>query len=171
MLADATAYASLIFGFAFYWTSSPAFPPSGAEHADLLWLGLATGLLAASWAATLGARKVNRQGRVGAARWGLVAASVLAVAGTGAMLASAWAADLDPTAHVYPAIVWAILIWVAVHVGAGVIMQLYCLAGSLGGKLTPRYDADLQNVSLYWHFMVLTVLVAAATVGPVPRML
>jgi cytochrome c oxidase subunit I len=171
MLADATAYASLIFGFAYYWTSSTAFPPSGAEHTNPLWLGLGAGLLVASWAVTLWARKINRQGRVGAARWGLVAAPLLAVAGTAAMLASAWASDLDPTSNVYPAIVWAILIWVAVHIGAGVIMQLYCLAGSLAGRMTPRYDSDLQNVSLYWHFMVLTVLVAAATVGPVPRML
>ena len=35
------------------------------------------------------------------------------------------------------------------------------LAGSLLGKLTPSCDADMQNVSLYWHFMALTVLVGA----------
>jgi cytochrome c oxidase subunit 1/cytochrome c oxidase subunit I+III len=171
MLADATAFASLIFGFAYYWTANAAFPPPDAEHANPVWLGLGTALLAGSWAATLAARKINRQGRVGAARAGLAAAAVFAIAGMGAMLAAAWAAGLDPTAHVYPAIVWGILVWTAVHIGAGAVMQLYCLAGSLFGKMTSRYDADLQNVSLYWHFMVLTVLVAAATIGPVPRML
>lgn len=78
---------------------------------------------------------------------------------------------MDPTTHVYPAIVWAILVWTAVHVGAGAIMQSCCLAGSLFGKLTPRYDADLQNVMLFWHFLVLAVVVAPLTTGIAPRMM
>ncbi len=171
MLADATAFASLIFGFAYYWTSSTAFPPPGAEHANLAWLSMGALLLAGSWALTYAARELNRRHAVAAARAALFGAALVAAGGGAAMLWSAWSAGLDPTAHVYPAIVWAVLIWTAVHVGAGTIMQLYCLAGSLLGKLTPRYDADLQNVSLYWHFMLLTVLVAALAVGPAVRVL
>ena len=42
-------------------------------------------------------------------------------------------------------------------------MLLYCLARSIFNHLTPKYDADIQNVALYWHFMlgtaVITVLV------------
>ena len=47
-------------------------------------------------------------------------------------------------------------------------MQCYCLAGSLFGKVTPRHDADLRNVTLYWHFVALKVLVTAALLGLVP---
>ena len=50
-------------------------------------------------------------------------------------------------------------------------MQLYCLAGSLAGKLRPTHDADLRNVALFWHFMVLTALVTAAVTGLAPRAL
>ena len=68
-----------------------------------------------------------------------------------------------------PAMIWAILVWTAAHVGTGAIMQLYCLARSVFGKLTPRYDADLQNVSLYWHFMALTVTVTVLVTAFLPR--
>jgi cytochrome c oxidase subunit 1/cytochrome c oxidase subunit I+III len=171
MLADAAAFASLIFGFAYYWTAGADFPPHGTAHAGLGWLAAGAGLLLGAWALTLAARLTNARRAVATARAALAAAPLLAAAGAAALLASAWNAGLDPVAHAYPAIVWAILIWTAVHVGAGIIMQLYCLAGSLLGKLTPSCDADLQNVSLYWHFMVLTVLVAVATLGPAARLL
>ena len=50
-------------------------------------------------------------------------------------------------------------------------MQLYCLAGSLFGKLTPRYDADIWNVSLFWHFVTISALVTCAVLGLMPEAL
>jgi cytochrome c oxidase subunit I len=166
MLGDATAFASLIFGFFFYWTSQADFPPPGSPHAEAALVALAAGCLTISWALTVGARWLNRQTRVGAARLCLILAPLAAAGGATALMSSVW--PLDPTAHVYPAVLWALSIWNAVHAGAGVIMQFYCLAGSLFGKLTPRYDADIWNVSLYWHFHVLAVLVTCAVMGLAP---
>ena len=48
-------------------------------------------------------------------------------------------------------------------------MQLYCLAGSIFGKLTPRYDADIWNIMLFWHFHALAALVACAVIGLAPE--
>ncbi|PVA05526.1 cytochrome c oxidase subunit I [Thalassorhabdomicrobium marinisediminis] len=166
MLGDSTAFASLVFGFFFYWTARPDFPPAGAEHAIGLWVALAALLLVVSWAATLTAREVNHRGHVNAARLALCVAIAAALGGAGAAYLAV--ADLDPTSHVYPAILWALMVWLVVHVGAGVIMQGYCLAGSLAGKLTPLYDADLHNVALFWHFIGLKALVTAAVLGLVP---
>ncbi|MGB3247444.1 MAG: cbb3-type cytochrome c oxidase subunit I, partial [Sulfitobacter sp.] len=166
MLGDATAFASIVFGFFFYWTARPDFPPDGAAHAQAVWIFGAAGLLTLAWAATVAARAANQRGSVTLARGALVLAILAAVGGAaGAYLA---VQDLDPTSHVYPAILWALMIWLVVHVGAGVVMQGYCLAGSLFGKLTPTYDADLRNVTLYWHFIVIKALVTAAVVGLVP---
>ncbi|WP_282025258.1 cytochrome c oxidase subunit I [Limimaricola cinnabarinus] len=169
MLGDATAFASLVFGVFFYWTSNTAFPPPGAEHASGLFVALATAAFAASWALTRGARSLNRAGRVGLARAALAAAPLLTLSGMGGFILSVL--DLDPTSHVYPAMMWALMVWVVAHGIAGTIMQLYCLAGSLFGKLTPRYDADLWNVTLFWHFLGLTALVTGAMIGLVPRMM
>ena len=57
------------------------------------------------------------------------------------------------------------MIWSALHVVIGVIMQLYCLARRWAGRMTERYDMEIGNVSLYWHFtwlmVVISVLVGA----------
>ncbi|MFX4299398.1 cytochrome c oxidase subunit I [Sulfitobacter sp. DFL-23] len=166
MLGDATAFASIVFGFFFYWTARPDFPPEGAAHAVGLWVTSAALLGVLAWAATVLAREVNQRGHVMLARLALVLAPLCAA---GAVW-TAWFAvrDLDPVSHVYPAILWALMIWLVVHLAAGIIMQCYCLAGSLFGKVTPRYDADLRNVTLYWHFVALKTLVTAAVLGLVP---
>ncbi|WP_334062436.1 cytochrome c oxidase subunit I [Limimaricola cinnabarinus] len=169
MLGDATAFASLVFGVFFYWTSNTAFPPPGAEHASGLFVALATAAFAASWGLTRGARSLNRAGRVGLARAALATAPLLTLSGMGGFILSVL--ELHPTSHVYPAMMWALMVWVVAHGIAGTIMQLYCLAGSLFGKLTPRYDADLWNVTLFWHFLGLTALVTGAMIGLVPRMM
>ncbi|MGR3805117.1 MAG: cytochrome c oxidase subunit I [Marinibacterium profundimaris] len=169
MLGDATAFASLVFGFFFYWTASPDFPPQGALHAAPGLVALAAALLSLSWALTVGARQLNRAARTGAARACLAVAPLAALGGAAALMGSVL--GLEPSTHVYPAVLWALAIWVAVHAGVGVIMQLYCLAGMLFGKLTPRYDADIWNVSLYWHFHALSVLVTCAVMGLSPGVL
>ncbi len=48
-------------------------------------------------------------------------------------------------------------------------MQLFCLAGSLSGRLTPRHDADIWNVELYWHFMAFTAAATALCLALFPE--
>jgi cytochrome c oxidase subunit 1/cytochrome c oxidase subunit I+III len=171
MMGDATAFAALIFGVFFYWTARPDFPPAGAAHAEALRLGLGTAALLAAWAVTVTARETNRRGMGALTRLCLAAGPVLALGGAGLVAWSLLASGMDPTAHVYPAMMWALTVWIGVHALAGSIMQLYCLAGCWFGKLTPDYDADLWNVTLFWHFAALMIGVAAATVGILPRLL
>lgn len=162
MMGDATAYAGLVFGYFFYWTIHTDFPPEDGSGAGSGWLaaGLAAVLLA--WGLTVLARHWNAGGAVPPTRLALVAGTVLAVAGAALLLVGPWSAGLIPSAHVYPATVWVLLIWTAIHVAIGAIMQLYCIAGSLAGRLSPEHDIDLWNSALYWHFAALT---AAVTVG------
>lgn len=171
MLGDATAFASLVFGVFFYWTARPDFPPPGTDHAHGGLTLLAAILFAASWGATRIARGVNRTGQTGLTRGLLIAAPLSAIAGGVALVGAIWLPDLDPKAHVYPAMMWALVVWTVAHVAAGVIMQAYCLAGSVFGKLTPRYDADLWNTTLFWHFLAITCLTTTALIGIVPRMM
>ncbi|MEX3314956.1 cytochrome c oxidase subunit I [Sulfitobacter sp. PS-8MA] len=166
MLGDATAFASVVFGFFFYWTARPDFPPDGAAHPVGVWVALAAAAGLTAWALTVAAREANARGQVAWARLALLLAPLAACAAG----VAAWAAvrALDPTSHVYPAILWALMVWLVVHLGAGVVMQGYCLAGSLFGKVTPRHDADLRNVTLYWHFMAVKALVTTAVLGLAP---
>jgi cytochrome c oxidase subunit I len=169
MMGDATAFASLVFGVFFYWTAAKDFPPTGSEHADLVAVGTSAALYTLAWTSMRVARGTNRAGRVRLAQGLLLAALLLALAAAiGLCLALV---GLDPTAHAYPAIMWGLAVWTVAHTGVGVIMQGYCLAGTIFGKLTPRYDADLWNTTLYWHFHALSALITCAVVGLLPRLL
>src|SRR5690606_37871611 len=112
-----------------------------------------------------------RRGGINAARMLCLAGAVLAAAACAAALAGPWLTGMDPTAHVYPAIVWVLAIWTAMHGGVGIIMQLYCLARSLAGRLTAQHDMELHNVALYWHFMLVTALITFAVIGLFPEAL
>ncbi|WP_235856082.1 cytochrome c oxidase subunit I [Mesobaculum littorinae] len=171
MLGDSTAFASLVFGVFFYWTARPDFPPEGTDHAAWALSLLALALLVGSWAATFGARYLNGRSHWRTVMTSLVAAPLLAAAGCAALIFAVRVPDLQPTTHVYPAVLWALTIWTVVHVGAGIIMQLYCLAALLAGKITPRHDAPLWNITLYWHFICLTVIVTVAVTAGLPRLL
>ncbi len=168
MLADATAFSGLVFGYYFYWTVHPDFPPPDAAGPGVFWPMVAMGTQLASWAATVVAREVHARGQVLAARGLLVVGIVLTLASLLAGLAGPWFTGLNPVDHVYPAIVWVLAIWTAAHAGVGAICQGYTLARSIAGRMTPQYDADLRNITVFMHFLALTAVVTYATIGLFP---
>ena len=95
-------------------------------------------------------------------------ASGLAAAGTAALVAGPWLTGLDPKSHVYPAIVWILVLWTALHVVIGLLMQVYCAARRWAGRMTAEYDIDIANVTLYWHFTALTAFVTVAVIAGFP---
>jgi cytochrome c oxidase subunit I+III len=165
MLGDMTAYICLVFGYFFYWTIHEDFPPDPAPGPGVLWPVLAAGLLLGSWALTGLARRWNRRDHKLAFYAGLLAA---AVAGGGALLAGPWLSGLDPASHVYPAMVWMLVVWTVIHIAAGLIMQLYCVARRLAGRMTARHDIDINNVALYWHFNAIMVVLTVAVIAGFP---
>ena len=168
MLGIMSAFASLVFGYFFYWTVHEDFPPDPSPGPGVFWPAVAAGLLVGAWGLTGLARRWNRQDRAAAFYAGLLSGVVLAVAGGGALLAGPWVTGLDPVHQVYAAIVWLLSIWTALHVAVGVIMQLYCLARRLAGRMTARYDIDIGNVALFWHFVLVTALVTVAVIAGFP---
>ena len=168
MLADSTAFVSLVFGYFFYWTLRQDFPPGSITGPGTFWPTLGLGLLIGAWALTMGARHWNKQDRPGVFYIGLLSAVILAVTGSLALLAGPWRAEMDPTEHVYSATVWLLVIWTALHAAAGVIMHLYCAARRFAGRMSGRYDIDIANTSLYWHFVAITVTVTVVVIAGFP---
>ncbi|HVS62620.1 MAG TPA: cytochrome c oxidase subunit I [Thermoanaerobaculia bacterium] len=167
MLGDMTAFAALVFGYFFYWTRHEDFPPEGAGP-GVLWPTLGAGLLLAAWGLTVLARWLNRRDRRVPFHLALALAVAAAAGGVTCLVWAPRVTGLDPTTHVYPAIVWALVIWVVAHVGAGVVMLGYCIARAAAGRLTARFDIDIQNVTLYWHFVAITVAVTVAVISGFP---
>ena len=168
MLAVLTAFVSLIFGYFFYWTIHEDFPPDPSPGPGVFWPVVGGLLVLAAWGLTLLARNRNKADDAKGYYLALVSSMLIAAAGGAALIAGPMLSGLDPKAHVYGAIVWLLLIWSAGHVGLGILMHSYCLAGRIAGKLTARYDIDIANVALYWHFCTLTVVVTVATVAGFP---
>ncbi|HEX2100699.1 MAG TPA: hypothetical protein VHF69_08555, partial [Candidatus Synoicihabitans sp.] len=162
MLAVFTAFVSLVFAYFFYWTIHEDFPPAAARGPGVLWPVIALVLLLSSWVSTLLARRWNRADRKGAFYVATALAWALAVAGGAAILAGPWFTGLEPSRHVYDAIVWLLAIWTTLHAVVGALMHVYCFARRAAGRMTARHDIDIQNVALFWHFVAMT---AAITVG------
>ncbi|MES2695008.1 MAG: cbb3-type cytochrome c oxidase subunit I, partial [Verrucomicrobiota bacterium] len=169
MLADMTAFASLIFGYFFYWTNHPDFPPKSAtEQPGLFWPMLGAGLLLSAWVLTLLARQWNSRDRAVPFYAGVAMAGLLALGGGAALVAGPLKTGLDPSAGVYGAIVWVLVAWTVFHVAVGAIMQAYCLARRAAGRMTARHNMDIINVALYWHFVALMTVLTVATIAGFP---
>ncbi|MBB4184626.1 cytochrome c oxidase subunit I+III [Sinorhizobium terangae] len=168
MVGDSTAFASLVFGYFFYWTIHPDFTGSTAGP-GVFWPLLALALFALAWALIVLARRYNARGYVLIMRLCLTASFALTCIASVAALEGPRTHAMQPTTHVYPAIVWILVIWVLAHAAVGAVMQAYCLARSLAGRLTHRYDADLSNVVLFWHFLVITAAVTFPVIGLFPQ--
>jgi cytochrome c oxidase subunit I+III len=160
MLADLTAFISIVFGYFYFWTIHDDFPPAGVSGPGVLWPVLAALLVAAAWGLTLLGRRLNAKDRAGGFYASLGGSMLLALLGAAALLAGPWRTGLDPATHAYPATVWLLMLWSALHVVIGVIMQLYCVARRLAGRMTARHDIDIHNVTLYWHFTWLMVAIS-----------
>ena len=169
MLADMTAYASLVFGYFFFWTVHDDFPPKYATGPGIVWPSVAAALLLGAWVLTVLARRWNARDCRVRFYGALVLAIALSAAGGGALILGPWRTGLDPTRHVYPAIVWVLVLWTVFHVAAGALMLMYCLLRRIAGRMTARYDIDIRNVTLYWHFTALTVVMTVLVIAGFPE--
>ncbi len=167
MLGIMTAYFSLVFGYFFYWTSRQSF----LDHVTgpgAFWPSVALVLAVGAWGATIAGRAANRHDRAAVFYLSTAAGVALSIGSAAALVAGPAATGLDPALHIYPAMVWVLVAWTVTQVLLGTLMQLYCMARRAAGRLTARHDMDIVNVTLYWHFTVLTALITAAVIGGFP---
>ncbi len=168
MLGDMTAYLSLVFAYFFYWTIHTDFPPAHAQYTDRAWLLAAAGCITVAWLANWLSLRANRSDRplafYGLSTMTLVLAIIAAVLAVVGIVRE----GLEPTRHVYDAIVWVLVGWTNIHIALGCLMNVYCIARRACGRMTARYDADIVNVTLYWHFLCLTCLITVAVLAGFP---
>ena len=165
LLSLLTAFLSVVFAWFFFWTIHADFPALGAVRVGPWGLG---GLgVGAGWALVAGAVRWNRANQAGRVYLALVSGSVFAAFSVWLLFLGS--SDLDPRAHAVGATAWVLTGWAGLQVALGIAMNGYCIARRLAGRLTARYDMDLVNVLLYWHFTAFTVLVAALVVVAFPR--
>ncbi|APT59591.1 cytochrome c oxidase subunit I [Roseomonas gilardii] len=154
LVADATLFASLLFGAAFLYVVAPNWPPPA-----MLSVGRATGgwlpgglvLLALALAAVGGrwAVAANARGRTA----GRAAGLLLALLGHGMALAALLRLLRlvpDPTAHAVGALGAALLAYAALHAALGLLFAGFGLYRGYAGYLSPRRGLDLR-IGRLWH--------------------
>lgn len=168
MLAAQAAFWCLIFTYFFYWSLRDDFIPDPPAGPGVVWPLTGAALIAAAWALTRMARSRNRDDRGVAFSITLAAAMLLGAAGAGALAYGPWTTGLQPEEHVYPATVWTLVAWNGLQVLTGILMQAYCLARRAARRMTARYDAEMENTVLLWHFVAFTAAVTVAVIAGFP---
>jgi cytochrome c oxidase subunit I+III len=168
MLADITAFISLVFGYFFFWTIHDDFPPKPSPGPGVVWPTVSAVLVLGAWGLVVLARRWNRSDRAASYYAGLLSSALLAAAGGAALLAGPWTTGLEPAKHVYPATVWILVLWTVLHLAVGVLMQVYCLARRIAGRMTATHDIEINNVALYWHFTALTSVITVLVIAGFP---
>ena len=169
-------FAALVFSYLYLWTVAPQFWPrvTGEPLPEPFWpLAAAAALLASSGVMAWTGRALARSqpGRRARERLGLALASVLLPGALALELAGQRATGLAPTASSYGALVYTASGLQGFLVAALVIMALFALARSFGGRLGPERRATFDNTRLLWHYTVAQGLAALALVHGMPRVL
>ena len=168
MLGIFSAFISLVFGYFFFWSLRADFATAASARAGVWWSLAAALATAICWGSTITAVRLNAEDRARGFYLALLVAIVSGAAAAAATLAGPWFAQLDPTAGVFPAMVWLLAIWSALHLAVGVVMHCYCAARRAAGRMTARHDMDIVNVALYWHFTAATVAISLALIAGFP---
>ena len=158
--ADATLFASLLFGALFLWLVAPGWPPPSPATPDIAFT-VACGL-ALLIAAFSGRRAVAAlQAGVSPGAW--------LGAGAGAQLSAVVLFGLmaakvpEPTAHAHNASVFVILIYGGIRAGIGALFAFYGLWRAYAGYLSARRSLDLRIGRLWHDYAAISGFVVLAT--------
>ena len=145
LLADATFFGSLLFGYAYLWTAAPGWPPPRLMAGSLIEPAL--GLIGAGLAVA-GARSAGKQlARDGEGHSGLAGAGLALLFGT--LLATALLRAPAPTAHAYHAVIAVMIGYALFHVGIALLIQIFVHRRGRAGYLSARRSAE-QRIACLW---------------------
>jgi cytochrome c oxidase subunit I+III len=168
LIADATLFASLLFGTLYLWISAPNWPPAAAPEPDLL---LVLSTVAALVAAAAAARRSLRAGAAGVAPQGWIGfAAVALLAAIVATVVLIAGVVPHPREHALGATACALLGYVALHAAIGLLFLLSNLLRLAAGRISPRRTLDLRLARLWLDYTAATGLVALGLVLALPAL-
>jgi len=161
LMADATLFASLLFGYAFLWVVAPGWPP------PVLIEGGTVPALIAALAAIIAALCTRRAHT--ALRAGLPAAASTALLGAGAQAIAATAligigltALPAPTGHAYAAACWALIAYGVLHTVLALLTAAFAGTRIRAGYASPTRALEAQVARLFADYAVVAILLILA---------
>jgi cytochrome c oxidase subunit I+III len=149
LVADATMFASLLFGYAYLWVIAPNWPPPAWIDASPVELGLGLlGLGGTAWAMAA-ARRANARGGKTGVLWRLALAALGLLVAMAALASAVFLRLPAPETHAYAA-ASAVLAWfAAVHGGIALTMLGFAGARVAAGFMGPQRGLELR-VAGHW---------------------
>ncbi len=168
LFADGTLFTSLVFGTLYLWIAAPNWPPAETFAPNLR---LAVVTIAALAVAAAAARLSLRALAAGGMTRGWIGLAML-----GLFVAIAADAELiagvvpRPTDHALGATAAALLFYVALHAGIGLLFFVSNLLRLGAGLISPRRSVDLRLTRLWLDYTVLTGAIALGLVLALPSL-
>jgi cytochrome c oxidase subunit I+III len=168
LVADGTLFTSLVFGTLYLWISAPNWPLAGAPEPDLMLALVAVAALAVAATAARGSLRSLAAG--GTAR-GWIGLAILALLAAIAAVAGLIGGVVSrPTGHALGATAAALLAYVALHAGIGLLFLVSNLLRLGAGLLSPRRSLDLRLTRLWIDYSVVTGAIALGLVLALPAL-
>ena len=166
--AEATLFGALLGTYFYLRFKVVHWPPGGAPAPKVALPLILAAVLVATSLPMQAALRAARSGRLGAARFGLLAALAVQSAYFGVQM-HLYLADLGkftPASSAYGSIYFTLLGADHAHVFVGLLLDLWLLA-RLATGLTNYRLVGLRVVTFYWHFVnVLTLAVVLTQLSP-----
>jgi len=168
LLADGTIFASLVFGTFYLWIAAPNWPAAVAPTPSLTFALATLAALAIAAVAARGSLRALAAGRsvrgwTGLAMLALVAVIVGAAALIGGIAPS-------PREHALGATAAALLGYVALHAGIGLLFLVSNLLRLGAGLVSPRRSLDLHLTRLWLDYTLVTGAIALGLVLALPAL-
>ena len=154
LLANATFFGSLLFGYAFLWTVAPNWPPPAYIESGVAGPALALG---GAGLAILGLRLAGRSLRRDGGPWGGLLLGVAGCGGLG-LAAITLLGRAVHDAHAYDATLWVIGGYVLLHAGLGVVMTFFLAARVAAGYVTAHRIGEARIVRLWTDYAAAVAL-------------
>jgi cytochrome c oxidase subunit I+III len=168
LVADATLFVSLIFGTLYLWISAPNWPPGVTPEPNVLLALVAVAALAGAAAATRGSL---RAGVIAGTPLAWIGVAVIALlTATAAIAALIGGVIPHPREHALGATAAALLGYVALHAGIGLLFLLSNVLRLTAGFVSPRRLLDLRLTRLWLDYTAITGAIALGLVLALPTL-
>jgi cytochrome c oxidase subunit I+III len=168
LVADGTLFISLVFGTFYLWISAPNWPPAQTFAPDR---GLAVLCLVALVVAAMAARgSLRALGSGGMTRVWIVFTMMVLLIAIAADVGLITGVVPRPTDHALGATAAALLTYVALHAGIGLLFLVSNMLRFGAGLISPRRSLDLRLTRLWTDYTMMTGAIALGVVLALPSL-
>ena len=166
LLANATMFASLLFGTVYLWFVGPEWPPR--QSVDLgMWSVVALLAFAASLPLGRSAAAANLRGTPQSALWLLAALGIVQIA----LVAILLNRIPDARAHAHFATAFALLLYAGIHAGLCLTLTANTLLKVHRGCVSPRRRVDFAVNTLWYDYTAVTGILAIGVILFMPQLI